>query len=355
MNEDLLSLLACPKCHGELSLDQVAARQGVRVIEGGLSCTGCGLRYRIQRGVPRFVATTDNTLEQRVADLFGAEFSRFSSGDADFDDRDVRRGIFFSRTGLERRPHQLREGDPYDIGRLAEIGRLADGSEISGNTVLDAGCGGGRFIGILAEHASRVVGLDLGPQVERVFETFGHDPKVDVVQGSVLEPPFKTASFDVVASVGVLHHTPAPQHGVIRLSRLVRPGGRLSIWVYPPEYWGGPLRAPFSRGVHLLLSRLPIDVALRICRRILLPLGLLQRALARHRWTKLLAAPLFVLPIPRHPRTAVMLATIVDYFCPPIITTHEPTEVVGWFTAAGFREVDVLPVRSAVSGRRSSG
>lgn len=352
MNEALVELLACPSCHGDVSVEAVVECSGGRIMEAALACAGCRRSYPVIGGIPRFVTAGYGDAESRVAELFGAEFSRFSTNDADFDDADVRRGILFTRTGLDpATAHRLE--DPYDIERLAEIGREADGSALVGRVVLDAGCGGGRFTGILAEGASRAVGLDVGPQVQRVFDAFRDDPRIDVVQGSLLEPPFKPSSFDVVTSVGVLHHTPAPERGVRRLGRLLRPGGRLSVWVYPPEYWGGWLRAPFSGGVHLVLSRLPLDAALRVCRYVLLPIGLMQRALARRRLTKLAAAPLFLLPVPRHPRTAVMLATIVDYFCPPIISTHEPAEVVGWLTAAGFRDVEALPVRSAASGRRS--
>lgn len=45
MNLDpaLLEILACPKCHAELRVDDAAER---------LDCTGCGLRYPVRDDIP---------------------------------------------------------------------------------------------------------------------------------------------------------------------------------------------------------------------------------------------------------------------------------------------------------------
>jgi SAM-dependent methyltransferase len=41
--------------------------------------------------------------------------------------------------------------------------------------------------------------------------------------------------FDVVFSIGVLHHTDDPDRSVANLARHVKPGGRLIVWVYSDE------------------------------------------------------------------------------------------------------------------------
>lgn len=38
---ELLEIIVCPDCHGELSLG-----------ESGLTCQGCGLRYPVRDGIP---------------------------------------------------------------------------------------------------------------------------------------------------------------------------------------------------------------------------------------------------------------------------------------------------------------
>jgi hypothetical protein len=39
----LLEILACPKCHADLRVDEAAEK---------LACTGCGLRYPVRDDIP---------------------------------------------------------------------------------------------------------------------------------------------------------------------------------------------------------------------------------------------------------------------------------------------------------------
>jgi uncharacterized protein YbaR (Trm112 family) len=48
IDETLLELVRCPRCHGRLHLD-ATAREGD---EGGLTCPACALRYPVRGGVP---------------------------------------------------------------------------------------------------------------------------------------------------------------------------------------------------------------------------------------------------------------------------------------------------------------
>jgi SAM-dependent methyltransferase len=54
-----------------------------------------------------------------------------------------------------------------------------------------------------------------------------------------LRPPLKSArdggGFDLVYSIGVLHHLENPAAGIESLACLVRPGGTLALWVYGHE------------------------------------------------------------------------------------------------------------------------
>ena len=116
-------------------------------------------------------------------------------------------------------------------------------SVFDGARCLDAGCGGGRGSVLMAEcGAAEVVGVDLS---ERNVETCrartarrGLD-NCRFVQGSLLEVPFEDASFDVVWCNGVLHHTEDPDRALVELARLLRPGGRLWLYLYGSGgvYW----------------------------------------------------------------------------------------------------------------------
>ena len=51
MKPDLLEILRCPVCRGELSL-AVRSKEGVEIIEGTLTCAKCRVDYPIEDGIP---------------------------------------------------------------------------------------------------------------------------------------------------------------------------------------------------------------------------------------------------------------------------------------------------------------
>ena len=51
MNPDLLEILRCPVCKGELSLS-VAAKDGEEIVRGTLACSRCRVDYPIDDGIP---------------------------------------------------------------------------------------------------------------------------------------------------------------------------------------------------------------------------------------------------------------------------------------------------------------
>ena len=109
-------------------------------------------------------------------------------------------------------------------------------ADLDGKVVLDAGCGMGRYLRIAAESsASLIVGLDLSQAVVAARELTAGLPSVAVVRGDLLRLPFAAASFDQIYSLGVLDHTPDPREAFLALARLLKPGGRIAIWVYPRE------------------------------------------------------------------------------------------------------------------------
>ena len=52
------------------------------------------------------------------------------------------------------------------------------------------------------------------------------------MQADVLRLPFQDASFDVVWSEGVLHHTPSTRDALASCVRVLRPGGRILFYIY---------------------------------------------------------------------------------------------------------------------------
>jgi SAM-dependent methyltransferase len=116
---------------------------------------------------------------------------------------------------------------------------------VAGGEVLDAGCGEGYGSSMLAERASKVVGVDLEPDV--VEHAQASYPQVRFQTGDLLSLPFPDASFDGVVTLQVIEHLQRPREFVSECARVLRPGGVLVLATpnritFSPD---GRIRNPF--------------------------------------------------------------------------------------------------------------
>lgn len=112
---------------------------------------------------------------------------------------------------------------------------------VSGERLLDLGCGGGRHAFEAARRGARVVAVDAqADEVSKVRDTIG--AMVDVgevsaengagaVQGDALALPFPDAVFDRVIAAEVLEHIPNDTSAMTELARVLRPGGTMAVTV----------------------------------------------------------------------------------------------------------------------------
>lgn len=54
MKRDLMDILACPLCKGELTLE-VEAEEGDEILSGSLCCAACDETYPIEDGIPNLL------------------------------------------------------------------------------------------------------------------------------------------------------------------------------------------------------------------------------------------------------------------------------------------------------------
>ena len=104
--------------------------------------------------------------------------------------------------------------------------------QFAGRTVLDAGCGAGRWAREVAAQGARVVAVDLGASVELARVNAAGSDRVGCVQGDLRDLPLRDASVDWAYSLGVLHHLDRPEAGLDGVVRSVRPGGRVLLYLY---------------------------------------------------------------------------------------------------------------------------
>jgi len=142
----------------------------------------------------------------------------------------------------------------------------------AGRTFLDVGCGMGRnSFWPMAYGASGGVAADLDERsLAAARRTLAGYPAVDVVRASAYELPYQDR-FDIVFSIGVIHHLEHPALALSRMAAATRPGGQVAIWVYGAENnrW---LTAGLDPARRALFSRLPVRMVHHLS---LYPAGLL--------------------------------------------------------------------------------
>lgn len=60
MKSDIISMLACPNCKGDLRIS-IENQQGQDILEGSLTCSKCQAIFMINEGIPNLLPTNTNT------------------------------------------------------------------------------------------------------------------------------------------------------------------------------------------------------------------------------------------------------------------------------------------------------
>lgn len=202
--------------------DETPVRILRRILPGNPSSTLHDDRLQIgERAVPR----RGGVLRFREDDGYNASFARQWKAFP----RDQLDGANGTRLTRER---FLRETD----------WRLGD---LTGALVLEAGCGAGRFTGLIAEAGADVVTFDYSSAIDVNRANNGDFPNVVFLQADIFDMPFRDGAFDRIFCHGVLQHTPDPARGFCALDRVLRPGGRLSIDVYLKDGKVQPWKAKY--------------------------------------------------------------------------------------------------------------
>jgi SAM-dependent methyltransferase len=306
-------LLACPDCGAPLRLEDPETGP-LRCPAGHGALPGGG--FPLEGGIPRLLpAGVRGPEETRTVAAFERQWRSYG--------------------GLTR----IFGKDPGAMAANlvgARMGSRIDRAWYRGKRVLDAGCGHGRYLQAFAGLGAQVVGLDIGRGPEAAGVPLD-DPRIGVVQGSVLAPPFRPESFDLVFSDGVIHHTPDAAGAYRALARLVKPGGALYVWVYPEE---GALREAVFGAARAVTTRLP-GAGVKLVSFVLAPLTVFVRSYSGTTFGR---------------ATWAECAQVVhDWLAPPLQSHHTWAEVAGWAREAGLVDPEPLPIPTGITAWKPPG
>lgn len=285
---------------------------GAPLVRTEAAYVGGARTYPIVNGIPRFVAS----------DLYVGSFS------------------FEWETHDKTQLDIFREDRPSEKEFVAKTDFSPD--FLSGKLVLDAGVGAGRYSDVASRWGADVVGVDLSFAVDASQRNLGERDNVWIAQADIGRLPFRPDSFDVIFSIGVLHHTPDTHAYFAKLVPLLKPGGVIAIWVYP-RHGDYIIREHWVRFV----NRIPARWFYAWCR------WFVPWAQARLHYP-MVDAIRRVFPFPTHGLGIEYdILDTFDGYSPRYHGIHTPEEVERWYRDAGL--VDIMRPSdwdTCVRGRR---
>lgn len=278
----LTPILRCPHCGFSVTVQSDL-----------VNCASCPATFPIVNGIPRF------TLDQHLAS-FGRQWNKYEVA---HDDED--RATFRAKTGVN----------------------LAD---LKGLKILDAGCGGGRYSKVCGEAGACVLGADHTAAVDKARQLCAHLPDVAFVQADLKHLPLEQQSFDFVFSIGVMHHDADTRSVFDAVAKMVKPGGRYSVWLYRRNQWWQESINDFLR---YRTTRMPPEKLERWCEwgAWLGGIPLVNKSLNK------------VVNFSAHPNRENRVCDTFDWFAPQFQYHHTVAELRGWFDDAGFTNLQALP------------
>jgi SAM-dependent methyltransferase len=199
-------------------------------------------------------------------------------------------------------------------------------ADLAGRVVLDAGCGVGRFAEIATGHGAQVLALDSSPAALDACARLV--PGAWPVQSPLVPLPLRDGAVDLAYCIGVLHHLKNPTAAVAELARVLKPGGRLAIWVYPERC--PPELRPWRDWLHYLTSRCPPQVLHDACA---LYAPAMRDGLQRlHEANSLVN----VVRCSKSADDDECVSDTFDWHCPEWRWESRPAEVLEWYAGTGL-------------------
>jgi ubiquinone/menaquinone biosynthesis C-methylase UbiE/uncharacterized protein YbaR (Trm112 family) len=309
MKEFLFNILVCPSCNGKLKIENAEYSAGE--IKSGVLFCACGRRYPIKNSIPRFVESDG------YVNNFSFEWNRFNKTQLDS----------FNKTAISK-------------DRFKDVTGYGP-EDLKGKVVLEIGCGMGRFMEIAAKSAKEVVGIDLSFSVDAARDNLKHLPNTHVIQANVFNLPLAQNKFDLIYSIGVLHHTPDPKKAFLSLPGLLSKNGNIAIWYSPRSIF--PLLPKATSIARIFTTRMRPECLFNFLNSfvpLVLPfvrLPFIGRFLKG--WVFPICDYKNELPLNKEQLLEWSILDTFDLLSPKYLYPHSADEIKSWFKEAGFSNI----------------
>ena len=321
MHPKFTALLRCPVTGSELELKADEFFKNGMVKSGILAARDGNEKYPVINGIPRFVA------KEFYSGSFGYEWRKWPR--VQFEAENAGRPMQGHTTKMFKAITQFNEKD------------------LAGAYVVEFGCGPGRFLDVVRKCGSLAVGIDMSLAVEAARENFRDDENVLIVQGDILNPPFKKGVFDFGYTAGVLHHTPDPGLGLKKLAEVIKPAGRIACCVYSKKGFYNYPSVFMYRQIHRLASNL---LGVAFSNKIALGYSYFAAYILYYIFAFTRKVPFIGLPIVyiiekfflvnlHIPDIRWRILDVFDAITPRYASTHTSEELQQWFEDAGCAQI----------------
>ena len=146
----------------------------------------------------------DDNIDPITVESFGEEWSKFN---------------YFDEEEIENIGNEY-----FDIIDFSQFNKQSK--------ALDVGCGTGRWSVYLSSKFSHVYAMDPSKAIYSAANLTQDIPGIHLIKASVENIPFEDETFDLVISLGVLHHIPDTKKALTSVVKKVKKGGQCLIYLY---------------------------------------------------------------------------------------------------------------------------
>jgi ubiquinone/menaquinone biosynthesis C-methylase UbiE len=153
---------------------------------------------------------------------------------------------------------------------------------------------------------------------------------VQFIQADLKRLPLAEASFDAAFSIGVMHHDSDTRSVFDSVAKMVKPGGKLAVWLYRRNQW-------WQEGINRFLRNRTVKMSERGLERVakigafLGGIPVMNKTLNK------------VVNFSNHPCYENRVCDTYDWYAPKYQHHHTTEELCQWFREAGYDNLTVLP------------